>query len=150
IAEGIDLRPRCRYKTLIRQRRDMLAKALKDHGAAKLGLIPSLHPPRVRGMSAPVVLISCVKSKRGQRCRAGDMYTSALFQKMMAYAQRLKPKRIFILSAKYGLLSPDEIEPYVRTAIFMPMGARRTIGLALAARQSSSSLAFARSQLSSR
>ncbi len=69
-------------------------------------------------MSAPIVLVSCVKTKQDRRCRAGDMYTSALFQKMMAYAQSLKPKRIFILSAKYGLLSPDDmIEPYEQTCL---------------------------------
>lgn len=67
-------------------------------------------------MSAPVVLLSCVKSKRSRRCCAGEMYTSPLFQKMMAYAESLKPKRIFILSAKYGLLTPSEIiEPYEKT-----------------------------------
>ena len=41
-------------------------------------------------MSAPIVLLSCVKSKRDHRCRAGDMYISALFQKMMAYSPSLK------------------------------------------------------------
>jgi cytoplasmic iron level regulating protein YaaA (DUF328/UPF0246 family) len=47
---------------------------------------------------------------------AGDMYISPLFQKMMAYAHSLKPKRVFILSAKYGLLTPDDvIEPYEQT-----------------------------------
>jgi hypothetical protein len=54
-------------------------------------------------MSA-IVLLSCVKSKRGRPCKAGEMYTSPLFQKMMAYAQSLNPQSIFILSAKYGLL----------------------------------------------
>lgn len=44
------------------------------------------------------------------------MYVSPLFQKMMAYAQILEPRSIFILSAKYGLLSSDEmIEPYEQT-----------------------------------
>lgn len=77
-------------------------------------------------MSAPIVLLSCVKSKRDQRCRAADMYTSPLFQKMMAYAQSLKPRRIFILSAKYGLLSPeDTIEPYEQTLKTMKAGERR-------------------------
>jgi len=34
----------------------------------------------------------------------------------MAYAQSLKPKGIFILSAKHGLLSPDDIiDPYQQT-----------------------------------
>jgi hypothetical protein len=63
-----------------------------------------------------VVLLSCVKSKRSHRCRAWEMYTSPLFRKMMDYAQSLKPKNIFILSAKYGLLRLDEmIEPYEQT-----------------------------------
>jgi Family of unknown function (DUF6884) len=35
------------------------------------------------------------------------MYISPLFQKMMAYAEGLNPKGIFILSAKYGLLNPN-------------------------------------------
>lgn len=67
-------------------------------------------------MSAPILLVSCVKSKRDDPCRASEMYTSALFHKMMAYARSLNPKCIFILSAKYGLLSPgDMIEPYEQT-----------------------------------
>jgi hypothetical protein len=77
-------------------------------------------------MNAPIVLVSCVKSKRDERCRASDMYTSPLFQKMMAYAESLKPKRIFILSAKYGLLSPDDmIEPYEQTLKKMKTAERR-------------------------
>ena len=77
-------------------------------------------------MTNPVVLLSCVKSKRAQRCRAGDMYISPLFQKMMAYGQSLDPKRLFILSAKYGLLSPDDlIEPYELTLKKMKVGERR-------------------------
>jgi cytoplasmic iron level regulating protein YaaA (DUF328/UPF0246 family) len=44
------------------------------------------------------------------------MYTSTLFQGMYAYAKKQKPKSIFILSAKYGLLQPrDIIEPYEKT-----------------------------------
>jgi cytoplasmic iron level regulating protein YaaA (DUF328/UPF0246 family) len=77
-------------------------------------------------MTNPVVLLSCVKKKRAQRCRAGDMYISPLFQKMMAYAQGLKPKRLFILSAKYGLLAPDDvIEPYELTLKKMKTAERR-------------------------
>ena len=54
------------------------------------------------------------------------MYTSALFQKMMAYANSLTPKRMFILSAKYGLLRPDDvIEPYEQTLKTMKSPARR-------------------------
>ncbi len=63
-----------------------------------------------------IVLLSCVKSKRNYPCRAGEIYASPLFQKMMAYARRLNPERIFILSAEYGLLNPDDvINPYERT-----------------------------------
>jgi cytoplasmic iron level regulating protein YaaA (DUF328/UPF0246 family) len=77
-------------------------------------------------MNAPIVLLSCVKSKRDHRCRAGDIYTSPLFQKMMAYAESLRPKRIFILSAKYGLLTPDDvIEPYEQTLKKMKTAERR-------------------------
>jgi hypothetical protein len=77
-------------------------------------------------MSAPVVLLSCVKSKRDRPCKAGEMYTSPLFQKMMAYAQSLKPRNIYILSAKYGLLSTDTIiEPYEQTLIKMKSAERR-------------------------
>jgi hypothetical protein len=69
-----------------------------------------------RASGKEIVLVSCVKSKRSYPCKAGDMYTSPLFQKMMAYARSLNPQRIFILSAKYGLLNPDDvIDPYERT-----------------------------------
>jgi cytoplasmic iron level regulating protein YaaA (DUF328/UPF0246 family) len=45
---------------------------------------------------------------------------------MMAYAQSLKPKQVYILSAKYGLLSPyDMIEPYELTLKTMKTAERR-------------------------
>jgi len=60
-----------------------------------------------------VVLISCVSKKLDQKARAKDLYISPLFRKNMAYALKLQPDAIYILSAKYGLLKPDdEIEPY--------------------------------------
>lgn len=63
-----------------------------------------------------VVCLSCVKSKKGSTCRAEEMYVSALFSKMLAYAKSLHPKKIYILSAKYGLLNLDDvIEPYELT-----------------------------------
>jgi hypothetical protein len=76
--------------------------------------MPGVNAVEQSGQS--VVLLSCVKSKRSHRCKAGETYTSPLFRKMMDYAQSLKPKNIFILSAKYGLLRLDEmIEPYEQT-----------------------------------
>ena len=60
-----------------------------------------------------IVLITCVKKKRDRKCKAEDLYISQLFKKSLAYAKLLKPDEIFILSAKYGLLTlTKEIEPY--------------------------------------
>lgn len=58
-------------------------------------------------------LISCTKSKRKYPCKASEMYqASDLFKKAYSYATR-NYDFVAILSAKYGLLFPDdEIEPY--------------------------------------
>lgn len=57
-------------------------------------------------------LISCVKSKANKRCEAKDMYVSPLFKYMYAYAKK-RCKEVYILSAKYGLLSENTpIAPY--------------------------------------
>ena len=62
-----------------------------------------------------IALVSCVKSKQPSRAPARDLYTSALFTKMKAYAE-LHANRWFILSAKFGLVNPDTIiEPYEQT-----------------------------------
>ena len=62
---------------------------------------------------AKVVLISCVSKKLHHKSKAQDLYVSPLFQKNLRYAKYLNPDKIFILSAKYGLLRLDEeIEPY--------------------------------------
>jgi len=61
------------------------------------------------------VLVSCVKSKRSTSCRAKDLYVSTLFKEMRRYAEA-NGDQWFILSAKYGLLHPDDlIEPYEKT-----------------------------------
>jgi hypothetical protein len=60
-----------------------------------------------------IVLITCVKKKRDFRCKAEDLYISPFFKKNLAYAKSLNPDKIFILSAKYGLLHLDsEIDTY--------------------------------------
>lgn len=62
---------------------------------------------------ATIVLISCVSKKLSHKARARDLYVSPLFRMNLQYAQQFSPKRIFILSAKYGLVQLDEeIEPY--------------------------------------
>ena len=79
----------------------------------------SIHTPVAKERSFPdnaVVCISCVKSKQSRACEAKNLYVSSLFRKMLAVAERRKPLKIFILSAKYGLLNPDDvIEPYEQT-----------------------------------
>jgi hypothetical protein len=75
----------------------------------------SLGPRLPQGQSEikTVVLISCASKKLPHEAPARDLYTSPLFRYNLAYAQTLDPDHIFILSAKYGLLSPDTvIEPY--------------------------------------
>lgn len=68
-----------------------------------------------------VVLISCVSKKLGHKARAKDLYVSPLFRLNLTYAMRLNPDKIFILSAKFGLLNPERyIEPYDMTLNKMP------------------------------
>jgi cytoplasmic iron level regulating protein YaaA (DUF328/UPF0246 family) len=63
-----------------------------------------------------IVLISCASRKKSIGSPAGEMYQSQLFRSCMKYARLLKPDRIMILSAKYGLLGmEDYIEPYNMT-----------------------------------
>jgi len=60
-----------------------------------------------------IVLVSCASKKLRHRAKAEDLYVSELFLQSLAYARRLAPAAIFILSAKYGLVAPgDEIDPY--------------------------------------
>lgn len=61
-----------------------------------------------------IALISCSKNKATYRCCAQEMYSkSSLFNKAMKYCRQHKYDLIFILSAKYGVLSPtDEIDTY--------------------------------------
>lgn len=63
-----------------------------------------------------IVLVSCVSVKKDESCQAWDLYDSAWFKKAKVYAKSLNPDKIYILSAKYGLLNPDEIiAPYNET-----------------------------------
>ena len=69
-----------------------------------------------------VFLLSCAKTKKPFRTRAADLYDSALFRKMLQYAERHSPDAVFILSAKHGLLRPDDvIDPYEQTLASMPV-----------------------------
>lgn len=70
-------------------------------------------------------MVSCVKSKQHRPAPARDLYTSALFKKARAWAER-QCDNWFVLSAKYGLLKPDDvIEPYELTLNTMRAAERR-------------------------
>jgi len=63
-----------------------------------------------------IALISCVSKKLDHKAKARELYISPLFRYNLKYALSLNPDKIFILSAKYGLLDLNkEIEPYNRT-----------------------------------
>lgn len=78
---------------------------------------------------AKVVFISCVSKKLSHKAKAQDLYVSPLFKLNLAYAKKLKPDKIYILSAKHGLLRPnDTIAPYDTTLNTMHDRERRVWG----------------------
>ena len=67
-----------------------------------------------------VFLLSCGRKKKDRRAQAGEMYTSPRFSKARELIAATECPW-FILSAKHGLLSPDEmIEPYDMSLNNMP------------------------------
>lgn len=63
-----------------------------------------------------IVFIGCVKLKQNKSCTAEEMYISTLFKYSLGYAKKIKPRKIFILSAKHGVLElNDVIAPYNET-----------------------------------
>ena len=68
-----------------------------------------------------IVLISCGSKKSEKKAKAKDLYIGSLFKNSLAYAEALKPDKIFILSALHHLLNLDkEIEPYDVTLSNVP------------------------------
>lgn len=81
-----------------------------------------------RPSPSPVHLVACVAGKLDRPAPARELYRSPWFQKARAYVDR-QGGRWFILSAKYGLIAPDEIiEPYDETLAGMSPAARRHWG----------------------
>lgn len=63
-----------------------------------------------------IVFVSCVSKKLPRKARAEELYISPLFKLNLAYAKKLKPQKVFILSAKHGLLRlSDTVAPYDTT-----------------------------------
>ena len=56
-----------------------------------------------------IVLISCAFQKEDSKMEAQKIYKSTLFKKSLAYAKKLKPDAIYILSAKHHLLPLDKV-----------------------------------------
>ena len=72
-----------------------------------------------------IYLVACVGQKVSAPASAKDLYTSSWFRKARAYVEG-KGGSWFILSAKHGLVHPDqEIEPYDSTLNTMRAGDRR-------------------------
>lgn len=72
-----------------------------------------------------IILISCVSQKKqikpNESMKAKELYISSLFKKAWSYANKLNPDKIYILSAKYGLLSPEkQIGYYNETLLKYP------------------------------
>ncbi len=77
-------------------------------------------------MTRKVILIACVSQKGNKKTKAKDLYISQLFKSSLAYANREKPDKIFILSALHHLLDIDkEIEPYDVTLSIVPKAKRK-------------------------
>ena len=74
---------------------------------------------------AKLILVGCVKTKRGTRCAAKDLYDSPLWLSRRQYAERSNVPW-YVLSAKHGLLAPETvIAPYDVTLKDRPVAYRR-------------------------
>ena len=63
-----------------------------------------------------IVFIGCVKSKKNKTTEAEELYDSDFFKKNLNYAKSLNPRKIYILSALYGVLELNDIvSPYEKT-----------------------------------
>lgn len=76
-----------------------------------------------------VCLIACASQKQAAAAPAQDLYESELFRKSVGWMHRQNFDRWFILSAKHGLVKPEQIlEPYNLTLNTIKTHARRQWG----------------------
>lgn len=69
-------------------------------------------PPPPKPPEPPLILIGCGKTKAAHPAPARDLYLGSLFRARRRYAEA-SGLRWYIISARYGLLDPDQlIEPY--------------------------------------
>lgn len=75
-------------------------------------------------MTKKIVLVSCVSKKNIRACPARELYQSDWFLKAARFASQTGDGW-YILSAKYGLVHPDQVlEPYNETLKTMGKSAR--------------------------
>ncbi len=80
-----------------------------------------------------IYLVSCVSRKGAKRAAARDLYVSDWFNKARRYVER-SGCPWYILSAKHGLLDPEEeIDPYNRALSHMGKAERGAWGAAVLA-----------------
>lgn len=73
-----------------------------------------------------ICLIACASQKQAVAASAQELYQSALFRKSIDWMQRQNFDSWFILSAKHGLVKPEQIlEPYNLTLNTMKAAARQ-------------------------
>lgn len=88
----------------------------------------------IENSAADIILVTCVKSKAPRPSAAKDLYTSPLFKKQRAYAEKARVPW-FILSAEHGLVAPDEwLAPYERYLPETPASYRKAWGIWVSAR----------------
>jgi hypothetical protein len=76
-------------------------------------------------MAKKIALVACVSKKNSTPMPAQDLYCSDWFRKASAYAMHVADEW-YILSARHGLIAPDEvIGPYNQTLNEMPAAERR-------------------------
>ena len=84
-----------------------------------------VYNPRAMPTDRKIYLVSCVAKKRPSPSRAKHLYDSPWFHLARQYAESTASPW-FILSAKYGLLDPDQtIGPYEQTLNKMPVADRK-------------------------
>ncbi|TDB90897.1 hypothetical protein E1264_03460 [Actinomadura sp. KC216] len=60
-----------------------------------------------------VVVVGCSRAKRDRPADAGELYTGSFHKLCMETARSLRPDRLFVLSARYGLVGPGHpMRPY--------------------------------------
>ncbi|WP_052351762.1 DUF6884 domain-containing protein [Deinococcus pimensis] len=105
--------------------RDVEDSAARPVREARLPTRPVPTPALTFSSTPPLVLVSCVKSKRSVPAAAQELYISAWFQKAHTYV-RSHDLPWFILSAKYGLVDPGMwLDPYELTLNELPVQRRR-------------------------